>query len=510
MAPGADRNPYPQLTELRFLLKILMIFRIATVTLILGVTIVVQLKGSQALFFAPLYTVYLLIITVYLLTIFLASVFNQVEDFRRMAIGQIAVDLFLYTVIVYLSGGYESPFPFLYIFTILWSWSALALPVGGYWTASLSAILYGVTVDLMYYGILSPPLSGALEMTLVQNPWDVLGRIVLHIVAFFAVAFLGHQMAKRYSTAEEALTEKTADFEKLRHLSDAVFESISSGIAVLDQVGDLPITDLCRKASGGRLNRWEGSYRTRGGEERVMGLSISRLKDPEKQSAEKLSALGRMAASIAHEVRNPLASMSGSVQILKDSLALQGDDRRLMDIVLEETRRLNHLVGNFLDYARPPVPQFEDVDLRTVVLETVHFLSSSADMDDVQLESSVPDEPVILSVDPSQMRQILINMIKNSAEAVNGAGKVVLGLDLERGDVGPRTVLTVSDGGKGIPGDILPEIFEPFKTTKEKGTGLGLAIVYQLVQNHQGTIDVETQEGKGTTFSIYLPQWRSA
>ncbi|TNF50473.1 PAS domain-containing protein [bacterium] len=365
-------------------------------------------------------------------------------------------------------------------------------------------------------------------------------------------------MAKRYSTAEEALTEKTADLEKLRYLSDAVFESISSGIAVLDQdgrirsmnssayqilglgspepadplssdvFGDLPITDLCQKVSGGRLNRWEGSYRTRGGEERVMGLSISQLKDPEKgfviifqdltefrgledklQRSEKLSALGRMAASIAHEVRNPLASMSGSVQILKDSLALQDDDRRLMDIVLEETRRLNHLVGNFLDYARPPVPQFEDVDLRTVVSETVHFLSSSADMDDVQLESSVPDEPVILSVDPSQMRQILINMINNSAEAVNGNGRVAVGLDLEKGDTDARTVLTVSDEGKGIPGDILPEIFEPFKTTKEKGTGLGLAIVYQLVQNHQGTIDVKTREGKGTTFSIYLPQWRS-
>ena len=556
MAPGVDRNPYPQLTELRFLLKVLMIFRIATVTLILGVTIIVQLKGSQALFFAPLYTVYLLIITVYLLTIFLASVFNQVDDFRRMAVGQIAVDLFLYTVIVYLSGGYESPFPFLYIFTILWS--ALALPVGGYWTASFSAILYGVTVDLMYFGFLSPPLAKGLVLTPAQNPWDVLGRIVLHILAFFAVAFLGHQMAKRYSTAEEALTEKTADLEKLQHLSDAVFESISSGIAVLDQdghirsmnssayqilglgspkptdsllsdvFGDLPITDLCRKATGGRLNRWEGSYRTKGGVERVMGLSISQLKDPEKgfviifqdltefrgledklQSAEKLSALGRMAASIAHEVRNPLASMSGSVQILKDSLALQDDDRRLMDIVLEETRRLNHLVGNFLDYARPPTPQFEDVDLRTVVSETVHFLGSSADMDDVQLESSVPDRPVILSVDPSQMRQILINMIKNSAEALNGAGRVVVGVALEKSDPNPRTVLTVSDEGKGIPGDILSEIFEPFKTSKERGTGLGLAIVYQLVQNHQGTIDVETREGKGTTFSIYLPQWRT-
>ncbi len=556
MAQGADRKPYPQLTELRFLLKVLMIFRIATVTLILGVTIVVQLKGSQALFFAPLYTVYLLIITIYLLTIFLASVFNQVEDFRRMAVGQIAVDLFLYTVIVYLSGGYESPFPFLYIFTILWS--ALALPVGGYWTASLSAILYGVTVDLMYFGFLSPPLARDLVLTHAENPWDVLGRIVLHILAFFAVAYLGHQMAKRYSTAEEALTEKTADLEKLRHLSDAVFESINSGIAVLDQdgnirsmnssayqilglgsrkagesqssdvFGDLPITDLCRKASGGRLNRWEGSYRTRGGVERVMGLSISQLKNPEKgfviifqdltefrgledklQSAEKLSALGRMAASIAHEVRNPLASMSGSVQILKDSLELEDDDRRLMDIVLEETRRLNHLVGNFLDYARPPTPQFEDVDLRTVVSETIHFLGSSADMDDVKLEFSQPDNPVILSVDPAQMRQILINMIKNSAEAVNGAGKVAIGLALERGDLNPRTVLSVSDDGKGIPDDILPEIFEPFKTSKEKGTGLGLAIVYQLVQNHQGTIDVDTREGKGTTFSIYLPQWRS-
>ncbi len=556
MAQGADRKPYPQLTELRFLLKVLMIFRIATVTLILGVTIVVQLKGSQALFFAPLYTVYLLIITVYLLTIFLASVFNQVEDFRRMAVGQIAVDLFLYTVIVYLSGGYESPFPFLYIFTILWS--ALALPAGGYWTASLSAILYGVTVDLMYFGFLAPPLARDLVLTRAENPWDVLGRIVLHILAFFAVAYLGHQMAKRYSTAEEALTEKTADLEKLRHLSDAVFESINSGIAVLDQdgnirsmnssayqilglgspkagesqssdvFGDLPITDLCRKASGGRLNRWEGSYRTRGGVERVMGLSISQLKDPEKgyviifqdltefrgledklQSAEKLSALGRMAASIAHEVRNPLASMSGSVQILKDSLALEDDDRRLMDIVLEETRRLNHLVGNFLDYARPPTPQFEDVDLRAVVSETVHFLGSSTDMDDVELDFSVPDKPVILSVDPAQMRQILINMIKNSAEAVNGSGKVAVDLALERGDLNPRTVLSVSDDGKGIPDDILSEIFEPFKTSKEKGTGLGLAIVYQLLQNHQGTIDVDTREGKGTTFSIYLPQWRS-
>ena len=215
-----------------------MLFRsIATVTLFFVATVAMQVKGSQTFFFAPIYAVYLVVVAVYLLTILFAGIFNQVRDGRRLAKAQIAVDLAIYTLIVYLTGGYESPFPFLFIFSILWS--SLALRSGGYWTASFSAILYGATAGLMYYGVLSPPLQQSMSLSSAANPWDLLGRVGLNIAAFYAVGFLGQQMAKRYTIAREALTEKAADLEKLQHLSDVVFESINSGIAVLDGRGGI-------------------------------------------------------------------------------------------------------------------------------------------------------------------------------------------------------------------------------------------------------------------------------
>ncbi|UCF29779.1 MAG: PAS domain-containing protein [bacterium] len=556
MAPRAEPFSEQADKELRVLLKVLMIFRVATVSLFLGVTVVIQVKGTQALFFAPLYSVYLLIVSVYILTIFLASVFNNVEDLHRFAVFQVGLDLALSTIIVYLSGGFDSPFPFLYLLSILWA--SLAFPAGGYWTASFSAIMYGAVVDLMYYGILTPPIRAGLLPVGSENPFDVVGRVALHITAFFAVAFLGHQMARRYRSTSKALTERTVDLEKLQHLSDVVFDSINSGIAVLDTTGrvrslnaagfqilgiqesslrslgqggffkGLPIGELCEKSIGGRLNRWEGTFTDAGGTERTLGLSISQLKEPEKgfvvifqdltefreledklRWTEQLSVLGRMAASIAHEVRNPLASMSGSIQILQNSLELEDEDRKLMDIVLTETRRLNHLVEDFLTYARPPVPRFEDVDLREVVSDTVQFLRTGIQSRDIHLKTDLPEEPVILSLDSSQIRQVIINLVKNSLDAVDGSGRI--SVSVERGDrnSGPVTLLSVSDDGSGIPEDILPVIFEPFKTNKEGGSGLGLAVVYQLIQAHHAAIDVRSVEGEGTTVTVQLPRWRS-
>ncbi|NOY87556.1 MAG: PAS domain-containing protein [Deltaproteobacteria bacterium] len=556
MAPGADPSPNPFQTELRLLLKVLMIFRIATVTLFLVATVAMQVKGSQTFFFAPIYAVYLVVVAVYLLTILFAGIFNQVRDGRRLAKAQIAVDLAIYTLIVYLTGGYESPFPFLFIFSILWS--SLALRSGGYWTASFSAILYSATAGLMYYGVLSPPLPQSMPLSSAANPWDLLGRVGLNIAAFYAVGFLGQQMAKRYTIAKEALTEKAADLEKLQHLSDVVFESINSGIAVLDgrggirsmnssayeilgptgikpgippppdAFGSIPLNELCARASDRQLDRWEGSFTARGGESRIMGLSISPLKEPEMgfvvifqdltelrhleeklKKAEKLTALGQMAASIAHEVRNPLASMSGSIQILKDSLHVEDENRKLMDIVLRETGRLDYLVGDFLTYARPPTPHFQDVDLRTIIEETVRFFQSSPESASVDIDLDLPAGPAVLSVDSSQIRQILINLLKNAVDSIAGAGRIEIALKREEGKSGLETILLLSDDGSGISEDILPVLFEPFKTTKERGSGLGLAIVYQLVEVHQGRIEVQSREGGGTVIRISLPPWRS-
>jgi two-component system sensor histidine kinase PilS (NtrC family) len=544
--------------ELPLLLKILMVFRVATVTLFLGGAVVIQLKGSQVLFFAPLFTIYLLVVAVYLLTILLASVFNQVENLPRFAAYQVGVDLIIYTAVVFLTGGHSSPFPFLYLFSILWA--ALALRGGGYWTASVASILYGSVVDLQYYSLVMPPHASELADLLLVNPWDIMGRVFMNVTAFYAVAYLGHMISYRYRAAREELTEKTVDLEKLKTLSDVVFESITSGIAVLDEKGairsmnlaaekmlnvdesradweggkpgrlrdvfaGIPIHDLLERASRGGVNRWEGSYSDEKGD-RVLGLSISPLKEPERgyvvifqdltelrdmedklKVSEKLSAIGRMAASIAHEVRNPLASMSGSIQILKKDLDVHGEDLHLMDIVLKETERLNDLVGNFLDYARPPAPRFEDVDLKDIVTDTVNLLGPVATAKEIIFKTELPEEPVILSLDVAQMRQIIMNLVKNAADAVSGGGKIVVSVSRDTRRNG--SVLAVRDDGSGIPDEILPEIFEPFMTTKDHGTGLGLAIVYQLVQIHKGTVDVSTEIKKGTTVSVHLPPWRS-
>jgi two-component system sensor histidine kinase PilS (NtrC family) len=216
-----------------------------------------------------------------------------------------------------------------------------------------------------------------------------------------------------------------------------------------------------------------------------------------------------MAASIAHEVRNPLASMSGSIQMLKKDLDLGSEDLKLMDIVLKETERLNKLVGGFLAYARPPTPKFEDVDLREIIQDAVSLLRNTALGPEINLSTKLPEESATLSVDRSQVHQIIMNLVKNSAEAIDRKGNITI--SLSRSDNSPEwdSVLTVSDDGPGIPEEILPRIFEPFITSKVSGTGLGLAIVYQLVQIHKGTVDLHTEEGLGTTISIHLAPWRT-
>ena len=533
-----------------------MIFRVATVTILLGGAVLIQLKGSQVLFFAPLFTIYLIIVSVYLLTIFFAAIFNQVRNLPTFAGYQVATDLLLYSLIVFFTGGHSSPFPFLYLFSIIWA--ALALRNGGYWTASFAAILYGSIADLQYYGILMPPYGKELADISLVNPWDIMGRIFLHIIAFYAVAFLGNQIGHRYRKTREELSERTVDLEKLRSLSDVVFESMTSGIVVLDDKGvirsmnaasgrmlglegsslegsmtsdvfqGIPIEELLQKAPERGLNRWEGSFIDDSGHERTLGLSISPLKEPELgyvviftdltelremedklRVTEKLSAIGRMAASIAHEVRNPLASMSGSIQLLKKDLDLDREDLKLMDIVLKETERLNILVGDFLAYARPPAPRFEDVDLREIINDAVKLLRNTAPGPEVKLSTRLPDERVVLSVDRSQIHQIIMNLVKNSIEAIDRKGNVTISLARSGGIPQGDSILAVADDGPGIPEEILPKIFEPFITSKLNGTGLGLAIVYQLVQIHKGTVDIHSAEGQGTTISIHLAPWRT-
>jgi two-component system sensor histidine kinase PilS (NtrC family) len=222
---------------------------------------------------------------------------------------------------------------------------------------------------------------------------------------------------------------------------------------------------------------------------------------------QRLAAVGEMAAGIAHEIRNPLASMSGSIQVLRQELPLSEEQEQLMDIVLRESERLNDTIRSFLAYARPQRFDVARLDVRSVVQDAALLLRNSSDVREGHvIEVDVPSEPVWYEADENQIRQIVWNLATNGLRAMSRGGRLVLAVRLEPTDSSHGDlVLAVSDEGCGIPADELDGIFQPFRSSFEKGTGLGLAIVHRIVTDYEGLIQVSSTVGVGTTVRVRLP-----
>ncbi len=220
---------------------------------------------------------------------------------------------------------------------------------------------------------------------------------------------------------------------------------------------------------------------------------------------QRLAAAGEMAAGIAHEIRNPLASISGSMQVLRKELPLTEEQAALMDIVLRESERLNHTIRGFLAYARPQRFEIARLDLRPLLNDTALLLRNSAEVhQDHVVDVDAPDEPVWCEADEGQLRQIVWNLATNGLRAMPNGGRLRLAARLERNGW-DRALLTVQDEGVGIPEDQLEGIFQPFKGSFSKGSGLGMAIVYRIVSEYRGEIQVRSKPGAGTTVEVRLP-----
>ena len=223
---------------------------------------------------------------------------------------------------------------------------------------------------------------------------------------------------------------------------------------------------------------------------------------------QRLAAVGEMAAGIAHEIRNPLASMSGSIQILRQELPLSEEQAQLMDIVLRESERLNDTIRSFLAYARPQRFSIARLDLRRVLNDAALLLRNSAEVQEGHdIDVMVPTTEVAFEADENQIRQIVWNLATNGLRAMKGGGRLRLGARIEpaSGEQPESAVLEVSDEGVGIPAEELDAIFQPFRGTFTKGTGLGLAIVHRIVSDYGGEIQVSSTPGRGTTVSVRLP-----
>ena len=213
--------------------------------------------------------------------------------------------------------------------------------------------------------------------------------------------------------------------------------------------------------------------------------------------AERMATVGQLAAGIAHEIRNPLASMSGSIQVLRQELPLTEDQAQLMDIVLRESERLNDTIRSFLAYARPQKFAVTQLDLGKVVTDTARLLRNSADVREGHLvEVSVPPQAVWFDADENQIRQIVWNIATTGLRAMREGGRLLLSVETDHATSQGEVVLSVQDEGRGIPADELDSIFQPYRSSFERGTGLGLAIVHRIVSDYGGVIQVSSTVGE--------------
>ena len=472
-----------------------------------------------------------------------------------LGMSQFVFDTAFASVLVLVTGGLDSVFTFFYSLFIINASIVL------YWTGALVAALASTVmlliVALIQYGVV--PLGAA--QPFVEQLFPDLGagyhswsqfvlNFATNIVAFYAVAFLSSFLAEQVREADSRLSAQRAGMEKLRRLHQNIIQSLDNGLITLDTEHRVILAnhwavtwlDLDREAVVGQpvmhffpdlgpiLTNPDKSGRAvsdttiqmRSGRKTFTRWTINPLRDSQGQilgrvvlfwdvtdvmemekiieRGARMATIGRLAASIAHEIRNPLASMSGSIQLLRSLTQPAGDEKRLMDIVVREADHLNHWISEFLAYAKPGMAPRQRVDLAAVCAEVTELIANEPRAAEIEVSHEVQGNGVI-SGEANGLRQIVWNLVNNAVDATPAGGRVFLRLDgTDRGQI----ILEVEDTGEGIPPEVQEKIFDPFFSTKEMGTGLGLATVQHNVEQHGGTIRVSSSLGEGSTFRVVL------
>ena len=553
----------PQLIETReeFLRKIkfLIFSRIIVITFLLGSTVLIHFK-EKTIFLEPyLICLYALIVSTYLLNLLYILVLNRIKNLVAFAYIQIVLDIVYVTFIIYITGGIESIFSFLFILSII-NASILLYRRGGFAIASASSIFYGACLDLEYYGIL-PPLFGQSPSILAYKASEFFYTILMNIAGFYAVALLSSFLAEQVRTSKKDLKEKEISLDHLEALHENIVQSIEGGILTLNNLGQITsfnnaaqvITRLKSSEILGKnfyeiffpyqdkniyLNnlpkRFETSFTRSDDAALILGFSSSILRDKQhneigkiftfqdltrlREMEEKikrmdhLAALGGLAAGIAHEIRNPLTSLSGSIQVLRDELDLHDENRKLMDIALEETKRLNNLITDFLLFAQPERGGEKKLDLSSLLEETLDlFIHSPECKQNIRVTQSIASG-LFIDGNARHLKQVFWNILKNAIQSQPEGGDIHVVAMIENrettsGEDFPnrKVKISIKDNGCGIPKEIQKKIFDPFFTTKEQGSGLGLAISYRIIENHKGELTIRSRENQGTEVIIYLP-----
>jgi two-component system sensor histidine kinase PilS (NtrC family) len=542
-------------------LRYLMLLRVAFITFLLGIATFLEIKGEDLLPEISLLSLYLVIITSYILSLFYFFLLNLTKNIKITLYIQAICDVLMITGLVYATGGISSVYAVFYTLVIIYSVLFLERR-GGLIIASACSICYGLLLDLEYYKILTPLYAIVSQ----DNPFTagyVFSRIIIYILSFYLIAFLAIFVVEQEKKTRTLLQEKETAFDQLDLLHRSIIESVDTGILTINlrgqvksfnraaeaitgysfaEVEDRNIVDLFPEygdllenihTSGhpdSQQSRVEMYIESHEKKPLMLGCSVSFLNDGTGkrigdilvfqdltaikkmelilEKNRRLAFIGEMAAGLAHEMRNPLASISGSIQVLHKSLPLNETDERLMQIILRGKDQLESFMRDFLLLSRPTPGMPEMIKITDIIediLESIRYLPDWRD--DIQVIKSLQDHLPFIRANKTEIRQLIWNVLMNAIQSIPNGGRVTIETGKDTPDIsaGQFLEIKISDNGQGIMENDLGKIFEPFYTTREKGTGLGLAIVNRIVEGHAGKIKVDSRSGEGTTFMIWLP-----
>jgi two-component system, NtrC family, sensor histidine kinase PilS len=525
--------------------------RVAAAVLLLLIGVVRKKSELGLTFSVSLNGVGPILLTVTALTLIYCAGRLLSRNFLLQAQIQFFLDVLIVTWLVWVTGDIHSPYTALYIVVI--SVASLFIGPRGAMILSVgSAAAFNACALIAINGLGSIAARDTGES--LANTIQTVG---LSDVSFLVVGLLSAKLADRQSRSDVELAATARSLADLRALHQRIVESIRSGVITTDLEGriytfnaaaeeitgyKLPdvrghdasiffgdmtrqIADSMNAAATGKVSpRFQADCLTPNGLALRLGFSIAPLftEDAEtngmvitfqdltdiraleetSRRQDRLAAVGRLAASIAHEIRNPLAAMRGSIQMLRAEMDADTEQAQLMEIILRESDRLNKIVADYLNYARPRPAELNDVDLGVLVGETFKLLRNSAELSESHvLEEDLPRRPAIVTGDAEQLKQVCWNIARNAIQAMPEGGTLRIAVESVDGN---RIRLSFSDTGRGMTPEQVERMFEPFTSTTG-GTGLGLSIVYQIIRDHNGTINLRSLQGAGTTITIELP-----
>jgi len=511
--------------------------RIIILTFLFGIQLTVARLADSPLPLRPFVNTILLW---YALSLFYVLLLSFWEERQVQAVLQVVTDLVMVSVVVHLTGGWDSSLNFLYPLVIIVA--CILLPrIWAYLTSALAFILYGCVLDLNYYAVVPSFATTHPELKTLE------AIIFVNLFAYLAVAYLAGLLAAKLRQVDVQLKDASGALESLQALHENIIQSISGGLITTGLDGRISLVNMAARQMlgagdeliGKSVNELfldplphVGSERAHGevrfqpgnGFRKTFRVIVSTLTIPgrgasgyvytfddlteirrlerEVRMQDRLAAVGRLAAAIAHEIRNPLTSIAGSVSMLSGASEMTEEQRQLLQIVTRESERLNTIITDFLAYSRGKQYRFDKVDLVLLLEDTLTLLEHRlvAENTGIRIERKLKFREAPTLADGDKIKQVFWNFSQNAVRAMQAGGTLSVSLDAS----GDEWQINFTDTGQGMTPQQTEKIFEPFQSGFEGGTGLGLAIVYQIVQAHEGKVFARSRPGVGTTFVLRL------